>query len=58
MKTLLTITAALEAATGVALAVAPSSVVLVLLGSSLGLGMSGVGLWPALKAWYKWLGVL
>ena len=36
MKTLLTITAALEAGTGVALAVAPSSVVLVLLGSPLG----------------------
>jgi hypothetical protein len=36
LKTLLTITAALEAGTGVALAVAPSSVVLVLLGSPLG----------------------
>jgi len=35
MKTLLTITAALEAGTGVALAIAPSAVVLVLLGSRL-----------------------
>jgi hypothetical protein len=35
VKTLLTITAALEAGTGVALAIAPSSVVLVLLGSPL-----------------------
>jgi hypothetical protein len=35
MKTLLTITAAVEAGTGVALAIAPSSVVLMLLGSPL-----------------------
>jgi hypothetical protein len=35
MKTLLTITAVIEAGTGVALAVAPSAVVLVLLGSPL-----------------------
>ena len=35
MKTLLTITAALEAGTGVALAVTPSAVVLALLGSPL-----------------------
>jgi hypothetical protein len=35
MKSLLTITAALEAGTGVALAIAPSAVVLVLLGSPL-----------------------
>ncbi|MFI5455882.1 MAG: hypothetical protein ACHRXM_10565 [Isosphaerales bacterium] len=35
MKTLLTITAAVEAGTGVALAIAPSPVVLVLLGSPL-----------------------